>query len=110
MIQYSGVLGHSERPTADFLWCIMTTSNSKWGVVMSYHHDPVLAARLIHLTFCGLDGVIDPERVLYRMGVTPPESGRTAQIEAIGQRILADETDIEAFMEALEALNGIHEL
>lgn len=77
---------------------------------MSYHHDPVLAARLIHLTFCGLDGVIDPERVLYRMGVTPPEDGRTARIEAIGQRILADRAGIEAFVEALEALNGIHEL
>lgn len=77
---------------------------------MSYHHDPVLAARIIHLTFCGMDGVIDPERVLCKMGVTPPESGRTAQIEAIGERILADETDIEAFVQALEALNGVQEL
>lgn len=77
---------------------------------MSYHHDPVLAARIIHLTFCGLDGVIDPERVLHRMGVTPPEGSRSVKIKIIGKRILADGTDIEAFVEALEAMNGIHEL
>ena len=71
---------------------------------MNYHHDPALAAWVIHTVYCPAGQTTIPERIAQRMEIPIPD-GETA-LEAIGQRILADPTDIPEFVAELNKLIG----
>ena len=71
---------------------------------MDYHHDPDLAAWVIHTIYCPAGQTTTPERIARRMEIPIP-GGETA-LEAIGQRILVDPEDIPRFAAALSKLIG----
>lgn len=71
---------------------------------MNYHHDPDLAAWMVHTVYCPVGRAVTPEEIARRMEIPIPD-GETA-LEAIGRRVLADPEDIPKFVEALSKLIG----
>ena len=71
---------------------------------MNYHHDPGLAAWMVHMTYCPIARAVNPEEIAHRMGISVPDG--SGPLEAIGQRILADPEDVPGFVTALSKLIG----
>lgn len=71
---------------------------------MNYHHDPDLAAWMVHMTYCPIGRTVKPEEIARRMGISVPDW--SGPLEAIGQRILADPEDVPGFVTALSKLIG----
>lgn len=82
-------------------WVIMVT---KGGGGMNYHHDPDLAAWMVHMAYCPIGRAIKPEKIARRMVISVPDG--SGPLEAIGRRVLADPEDIPEFVAALSKLIG----
>ena len=67
---------------------------------MNYHHDPRLAAWVIHMLYCPVGRAVTPEEIAQRMQIP------ILTLEEIGHRVLADPEDIPDFVAALNKLIG----
>ncbi len=71
---------------------------------MNYHHDPQLAAWMVHMIYCPIGRTAAPEEIAQRMGIPIPDGSEI--LEEIGHRVLADPEDIPEFAAALSKLIG----
>lgn len=71
---------------------------------MNYHHDPALAARIVHMAYCPIEGKVDLGKIAIRMGISPAGGSGSEMLEEIGRRVLANPADIPAFEAALAEL------
>ena len=73
---------------------------------MNYHHDPQLAAWMVHMVYCPIGRTAAPEEIAQRMGIPIPDGSGNRILEEVGQRVLADPADIPDFVAALNKLIG----
>ena len=71
---------------------------------MDYHHDPALAALVVHMAFCPEGRAAKPEEIAARMHIAAQDGSGPEALTAIGRRVLADPSDIPAFSAALAEL------
>ena len=69
---------------------------------MNYHHDPDLAAWMVHMVYCPTGRAVKAEEIARRMGISVPDG--SGPLEAIGRRILVDPEDIPEFVATLNKL------
>ena len=73
---------------------------------MNYHHDPGLAAWMVHMIYCPIGRSAAPEEIAQRMGIPDPDGSGNEILVEIGRRVLADPEDIPEFAAALSKLIG----
>lgn len=73
---------------------------------MNYHHDPRLAAWVIHMLYCPVGRAVTPEEIAQRMQIPILTGSGNRTLEEIGHRVLADPEDIPDFVAALNKLIG----
>lgn len=75
---------------------------------MNYHHDPAIAAWVIHMLYCPAGRAAAPEEIAQRMQIPIPDGSGSGHrvLEEIGHRVLADPEDIPDFVAALNKLIG----
>ena len=69
---------------------------------MNYHHDPGLAAWMVHMVYCPIGRAVKPEEIARRMDISVPDG--SGPLVTIGRRILADPEDIPEFVATLSKL------
>lgn len=73
---------------------------------MNYHHDPSLAAWVIHMLYCPAGRAVTPEEIARRMQIPIQGGSGNKILEEIGRRVLADPEDIPDFVAAFNKLIG----
>lgn len=71
---------------------------------MNYHHDPHLAAWMVHMIYCPAERTVTPEEIAQRMQISIQGGSENKILEEIGRRVLADSEDIPEFVAALSKL------
>ncbi len=71
---------------------------------MNYHHNPNLAARMVHMLYCPAGQAAVPEEIAHRMGIPISDGNGDRILEEVGRRVLADPEDIPDFVATLSKL------